>query len=117
VVKKLFFQTKIRPARHYIGWLLKEKFRALRRQNDMEEGYQFNETAFCKTNPKSYERCPLHAERCINKRTQTMNFHTENRDCINMKWKLRNEPNFSNMLNATRRTLYAVLTKRTQLPK
>jgi hypothetical protein len=40
VKKFLFFQVKFRPARHYIGWLLKEKFRALRRQNDRQEGTQ-----------------------------------------------------------------------------
>jgi hypothetical protein len=40
---------------------------------------------FCKTNPKSMVY--------FAKRTQTMNFQTENKGRTNMKWKLQNEPN------------------------
>jgi hypothetical protein len=45
------FQSKISPAGHYTWWALKENFRALRRQNDREEGDQINENSFRKTKP------------------------------------------------------------------
>jgi hypothetical protein len=51
------------------------------------EGDQINENAFRKTNPNGRKIMKKPNE------PKTMNFHTENKGRINMKWKLQNEPN------------------------
>jgi hypothetical protein len=96
-----FFQVKISPAGHYTWWALKEKFRALRRQNDMQEGDQINENSFRKTKSFSVSLYPyIPAYLYFTKRTQNLwslvsllwsIYQTKPNGCMIMK--KRNEPN------------------------